>query len=190
MNKSKLLVIPILALLLSISACASMDQTMKIAPLGMNYPVSASSSLYVGEQTLSEDQLHQAKHFEFMKYFSPKMAEREVQLDLAADLTKVIDENGANAITKLEISVEDIHADALTWIEFERATGVTIAITGAAVFAGVASNATNTSGAQSVEEVAAIMTAAGAAIFAGSWLHRAFATVDYTIKISGTTVRY
>ena len=124
MNKPKSIVVSMIVLsVLLVTGCASMNQSLKMAPLGTNYPVSASSSLFVGGKSISEEGLHSAKDFEFMKYYSPKMTEREVQLDLADDLTKIVEQNGANAIIKLRISVENIDTGAIGWISFERYRG-------------------------------------------------------------------
>jgi len=188
MNKTKPIVLSMIVLsVVLVSGCASMNQSMKMAPLGTNYPVSASSSLFVGGKTISGEGLHSAKDFEFMKYYSPKMTEREVQLDLADDLTRIIEQNGANAIIKLRVSVENIDTGAIGWISFERSGGVLIVLGGGAL---VGFGAIGGPAAQGIETAGIITSIAGAAIFAGSWLHQSLATVGYSVKIDGTTVRY
>lgn len=99
--------------------------------MSMSYPVSASNTLSVGGQSLSGSQIVSVKDFQFMKYFSPKLTEKEVPLDLATDLSKVIEENGAKGIIRLRIVVENIDTGALGWISFERDTGALVAIGGA-----------------------------------------------------------
>ncbi len=111
--------------------CATMNQTIPVVPMSMSYPVSASNALYVGGQSLSGSQIVSVKDFQFMKYFSPKLTEKEVPLDLATDLSKVIEENGAKGIIRLRIVVENIDTGALGWISFERDTGALVAIGGA-----------------------------------------------------------
>src|SRR5208283_47003 len=174
---------------LLLGGCATMNQSIHVVPLGMNYPVSASSALYVGGQTLSEGQLVPVKDSEIMKYFSPKLTEKEVQLDLATDLSKVIAENNAKGIIKLRIEVENIDTGALSWISFERSGGVLLAVGGAslAAFGGALSTGGSSQG---VVTAGIITTVAGAAMFAGSWLHQSLATVGYSVKIDGTAVRY
>jgi hypothetical protein len=192
MNRSRLRTwgIPAVAsALLLVASCASISQTLRIAPLPGDYPVSASSSLLVGGQTIPESDLRFVKDFHFTKYFSPKMTRRDMQLDLAEDLKEILDQADANAIIRLKISVANIDTSNVSWVMVERYTGSLMLGTGVAIWGfygtyGSSPDVTNAVGA------AVGVTIVGAALLAGSWLHESLGTIGYSVDIDGTAVTY
>jgi hypothetical protein len=178
----------ITAATIALAACASINQTIRIAPLPGDYAVSASSSLLVNGQTIPESDLKVVKYFHFTTYASPRLKERDVQIGLAADLKKILDDAGANGIIKLRITTTNIDTSALSWIVLERYAGITGVLSGLAV-AGTVAGYPSTYSSQATGWAIGI-AAVGAVLLGGSLVHESVATVGYVIDIDGTAVIY
>lgn len=175
------------ALLLALSSCAVLQQTVKITPLDRGLPVSATGSLFVDGATIDASGFQVVKEFTYDKAFSAKLKQKEVELMLSEDLAKLVREAGGDAIVNLRIATLRIVTNDLTWVWFERYMG-TLAITGGLVyllspmyFGGSAST--------DFVLVGAALAGGGAALIGGSFLHESLGSSNYSFRISGTVVK-
>lgn len=169
-----------------ISACASMNQSLKVAPLEMQKPVSASSSLLVDGKVIAEQQLSPVRDFQFEKFFSAKLTQKELELNLGEDLSRIMEESDADGIIKLRVEVERIDTSAVGWIATERYGGLLLAGTGL-IMIGVSSAVPDS---QNYVVASGVGIAAGALLLGGSMLHESLGTVGYYLRVAGTAVRF
>ncbi len=180
-----LIVVPFLTLV----SCASIQQSVKIAPLPAGLPVSASQSLYVDGQTIGPSDMQVLKEFSYDKAFSSRMKAREVELSLSEDLVRLAEEAGGNAIVKLKIAVLGLQSSDMTLIWLERYTGSIAAIGGIGFLGGPLINGSSDHQPDAMT-LGAVLLAGGAALIGGSFLHESVGTVSYSFHVSGTVVRY
>jgi hypothetical protein len=185
-NTSILLWLCIAGLVIAFSSCATIKQKVTIAPINMDYPVSASKTLIVDDKVIQAESMKIIKPFQFTTKLTPKIKEKTASLDLSQNLVALIKENDGNAITQLKIKVTNINTRSVDWISFERGTGISLlALTGGLV--ALMAQAGNGSSAVGVTSV---VGGAGALFLGGSFLHEAVGTAGYTIDISGNVVKY
>ncbi len=173
---------------LALVSCASIDQTVKIAPLPAGLPVSGSQSLYVDGRTVDPSQMQVLKEFSYDKAFSSRMKAKEVELMLSEDLVRLAQEAGGNGIVKLKIAVLGVQSTDMGLIWLERYVGSLSAVVGISLM--LQPGTSDGSSSQSMTTGGAIMAGAGVALVGGSFLHESVGTVNYSFHISGTVVRY
>lgn len=175
------------ALLLALSSCAMLQQTVKIAPLDRGLPVSATGSLFVDGVAIDASSFQVVKEFTYDKAFSAKLKQKEVELMLSEDLARLAREAGGDAIVNLKIATLRIETNDLTWVWFERYMGA-IVIGGSLVYLLSPQDFGSTASTDFVL-VGAALAGGGAALIGGSYLHESLGHANYSFRISGTVVK-
>jgi hypothetical protein len=173
-----------------LASCAFVEQSVRLAPLSSQYAISASSSLWVNGKTVAEADMTKVKDFQFTKFYTVKLKEKELVYDLSLDLKNLLEEAGANGAINLQVKVNAIDTRVVNWIAVERYTGLLVGGTGLAII-GVLANTSYGLGADSDAWGWGIgFAAVGAALFGGSFIHESLATIGYSFEIAGTAVIY
>lgn len=194
--KTNTLVVAAIALSgLVLQSCATLDQRLTLKPIPADLPVSATSSLLVGQTVVPPGDYGTPIPLSLTKTLAIPLKTREAELDLYPDLKAAAVEKGGNAVAGLRISLKNVDSSAYGWVSLERQLGFLTALTGGMLYYFVAS-ATGGSGGAAVpagaeEAKMAFLgtTAAGLALIGGSFLHENLGKVVYTIDLQGQVVK-
>ncbi len=167
-----------------LASCATVDQTIKMAPLSTSFPVSASQTLQVGDKTYDDSQFQQTQEFSTKKVVKAHLSDKEIDLGLTPLLNDQMRGSSFNGVTKLRIDVQNVDNSTPAWVVFEQNWGVSTALVGAWLYAfsDPSAGGSRTPG--------LITMGVGTALFGLSFLHASVGTVDYTFNVSGLKVKY
>jgi hypothetical protein len=182
----------VLAGLLTLASCSTFDQKVNIAPLKTPFPVSASSSLLVGDKTIGGDQFVDTQAFSLSKTIRVPLSVGKTDLGLSSLLDQELKGTSYNAVTNLKVEVTTVNKSVTGWVVAEQNLG--LVLVGASVFGWFGLIYQEGQPGVKVDEssyrAAEVVFWSGLAMFPLSIIHSGFGTVDYTFDVSGLKVRY
>ncbi len=194
--------IPFIALslmALAFSSCASLHQKLAFKAIPQDLPVSASSSILVGDKVVQSDGFASSTPFSITKDVSVPLNLPKAEVDLYPDLKEAAAKSGGDAIAGLKISIQNFQSSDYGWVCFERYMGAYIAVIGGAMVAFTAEFGPSSYGGPNVTYDATsynrvlgagwVVTGVGVALFGGSFLHERLGHSVYTIGLEGQSVK-
>jgi hypothetical protein len=174
----------------SLYSCASVKQGLKMEPIPASLPTSASPLLAIDGKVLSAADYQGGQSFSFTKTVkNPIRNKSDLVIKLGDDLERVKREKGGNAIVNLRFQVMDVDTGAVGWIAVERSLGVDALLLGLTVVGYSGDfNKYDAQSQSSLKSFLLVTGGGGAALLAGSFLHEAVGTVNYTYQVDGEVV--
>jgi hypothetical protein len=177
-----------LLILIIMSSCASINQTLKLDKIKSDYPISATKSIYTKGQVIRNENMDNSKPFTLSKEIKVPLKEKSAYINLSSDLISEINKSGANGITDLKINIIKIDDSANSWVAFERGLGSFLGAIGIGLMY-VSSTIPKENGGENYLP-AIITVGTGSGIFGMSFIHEKLGTVKYSLQISGFTIKY
>lgn len=180
---------PFLLPLLFLS-CVSYERTVDLASMSLEYPVSASSSIYWEGDTISNDKYEVLTEVEFMKKSKqPLNNDRpSIPLDIQPDLDQILSEYGADGF--VDVSIELMHSGSsdVNLVFAERAFGALAFIS---LTAPIIIFAPDISEIDPVDAAPYLGLVLGSgALFGGSFVHQHYGSVYFIYRIKAKAVRF
>ncbi len=168
---------------LGVLSCASINQTLLLAPLPPSLPVSASPFIIVNGQILSQQDYTVLQSFKFEKSIRCPLTSKQITFDLSKDLNEIAGKVQADAITDLSIRVKNVQHCDISWVLLEGGIGSFIFAaetysTASALIKGDPHWAINLNG-----------LGLGAAILGVCYLHYSVGSNNFILDIAGNAVK-
>jgi hypothetical protein len=191
MKHTSIFAIALAFLALTFGSCMSLHQKLTFKAIPSDLPVSASSSILVGDKVVQLDEFESSVPFSLQKEIKIPLKTPDAVVDLYPDLKAAVDKSGGNAIAGLKISIKDFSSSDYYWAGFERYMGAYFAIIGGALAIEISAMSTGTyaSGSDNFVLPCAIIGGAGAVLFGASFLHERLGNSVYTIGLEGQSVK-
>ena len=184
MNKQSILIFVLPLLFLS---CVSYEKTTEFASFPIDYPVSASASIYWQGKTITDSNYEVVEEFQFMKRSrqSLKKGSSSIPVDLQNELDQYLAKSNADGF--VDLSIELIHTGStdVNLIILER----TVSILG--MLAPTPVIIANSGDLNQLTKPNMLGYFAGCgALFGGSFLHQYLGHVYFVYRIEGKVVKY